>query len=186
MNRLIAFVNVSLDGYFCGTDGDMSWAHKGSDDPEWQAYVDGNASGGGTLLFGRVTYQMMASYWPTPMAAANAPVVAERMNQAQKIVFSRTLEHVSWQNTTLLKGDLAGEVRKLKAQPGEGMAILGSGSIVAQLAEAGLIDELQLVVNPVVLGKGRTPFDGIRQMPLKLVSSRAFGNGKVVLCYQPA
>jgi dihydrofolate reductase len=187
MNRLNAFLNVTLDGYFCGPDGDMSWAHSGADDPEWQAYVDGNAKGGGALVFGRVTYEMMASYWPTPIAAQNAPVVAERMNQMRKIVFSRTLDRVSWNNTTLLKGDLIQEARKLKTEPGDDMTILGSGSIVAQLAAARLIDEFQLVVNPFVLGKGRTPFDGLPQaQPLKLASSRAFGNGKVVLCYQPA
>jgi dihydrofolate reductase len=185
MNKLIAFSHITLDGYFCDANGNMGWAHRADDDPEWRDYVDGNARGDGTLLFGRVTYQLMASYWPTPMAASQYPVVAERMNQMPKVVFSRTLDSVSWQNTTLLNGDLATEVRGLKQK--QNMTILGSGSIVAQLAQAGLIDEFQMVVNPIAIGKGRTPFEGIEEnIALKLTNSRAFRNGNVLLCYQPA
>lgn len=185
MRKLIAFEQVSLDGFFVDGKGDMSWAHK-QQDPEWNAFVAGNASGDGALLFGRVTYEMMASFWPTPMAMESMPAVAEGMNRMPKLVFSRTLEQVSWKNTTLLKGDLAAQVRRLKGEPGPGIAILGSGSIVSQLAQAGLIDELQIVVNPIVLGQGRTLFEGVEQkIALKLVQSRAFGNGNVVLSYAP-
>ena len=116
-----------------------------------------------------------------------APVVAERMNKLPKVVFSRTLEKASWNNTKLVKGDLASEIRKMKQEPGEGMAILGSGTIVSQLAQEGLIDEYQFVVDPIVLGKGRTMFDGVKEkLHLKLTKSRAFGNGNVYLCYEPA
>jgi dihydrofolate reductase len=187
MRKLIVFNQVTLDGYFAGPGGDISWAHKGKSDPEWNAFVAENASGGGMLVFGRVTYEMMASYWPTPLAAERDPVVAERLNALPKIVFSRTLDKASWQNTKLLKGDLAAEMRKLKQQPGPGMAILGSGRITAQLAAAGLIDAFQLVVNPIVLGSGRTMFDGIeKQLALKLIRTRAFANGNVLLSYEPA
>ena len=89
--------------------------------------------------------------------------MADRMNALPKFVFSRTLDKVSWDHTTLVKGDLAEEVRKLKSQPGEPMVILGSGSIVSQLSQAGLIDEYQVVVVPVALGKGRTMFEGIKE-----------------------
>src|SRR5512135_2853572 len=116
MQRVIAFEQVSLDGFFVDARGDMSWAHK--QDPEWKEFAAGNASGGGTLLFGRVTYEMMARFWPTPAAMQSAPVVARAMNEMPKVVFSRTLKNVSWENTTLVKGDLAAEVRKLKGQPG--------------------------------------------------------------------
>ena len=127
---------------------------------------------------------MMASFWPTPEAKKAYPIVADRMNALPKIVFSRTLDKVSWNNTGLLKGDLAGEVRKLKNQPGESMVILGSGSIVSQLAPAGLIDEYQFVVVPVALGKGRTMFEGIKEkQSLKLTGTRSFGNGNVFLTY---
>lgn len=185
MRRLIAFNNISLDGYFTGPGGDLSWAYAGSDDPEYSAFVAENARGGGELLFGRVTYEMMASHWPTPAAMRDNPVVAERMNNCAKVVFSRTMDKASWSNTRLVKGDIAAEVRKMKEQPGPGMAILGSGSIVAQLAQAGLIDEYQVVLNPVVLGSGRTMFEGIKQpLNLKLTKTRTFRNAKVYLCYE--
>jgi dihydrofolate reductase len=81
MRRLIVFNQVSLDGYFTDANSDMSWAHRDSQDPEWQSFVESNATGGGELLFGRITYEMMASDWPTPLADENNPVVAERMNK---------------------------------------------------------------------------------------------------------
>jgi dihydrofolate reductase len=181
----MAYVNVSLDGYFVDSRGDMRWAHRS--DPEWRAYVQENSRGGAVLLFGRVTYDLMASYWPTPLAAANDPVVAERMNNLPKVVFSRTLDQASWKNTKLVKGHLATEVRKMKEASGENMVLLGSGSVVGQLAEEGLIDEYQIVLHPIVLGGGRTMFEGVTtRLNLKLTRSRAFGNGTVVLCYEPA
>ena len=186
MRRLIVFNNVSLDGYFVDGNGEMSWAHRAKQDAEWSAFAAGNASGGGVLLFGRITYELMAGYWPTPLALKNDPIVAEGMNNLQKVVFSRTLDKVSWKNTKLVKGDLVAEVRKMKAQPGEGMAILGSGSVVSQLAPEGLIDEYQIALNPIVLGKGRTMFEGIKEkLALKLTKTRAFGNGNVMLWYEP-
>jgi dihydrofolate reductase len=109
------------------------------------------------------------------------------MNAMRKYVFSRTLDHVTWQNTTLVKGGLAEEVTALKKQPGPELVILGSGSIVSQLTEARLIDEYQIVVSPVVIGKGRTLFETVSsRVPLKLARSRAFDNGNVVLWYEPA
>ena len=186
MQRLIAFTQMTLDGYFTGRNGDLSWAHEGQQDAEWDAFVAENASGGGQLLFGRITYELMASYWPTPAALANDPIVAEGMNHLPKVVFSRTLDKVSWNNTRLVKGDPATAVRKMKHEPGAGMVILGSGSIVSQLAQAGLIDEYQIVVKPVALGEGRTMFDGLKQkLTLRLTKTRAFTNGNVLLSYEP-
>jgi dihydrofolate reductase len=184
MRKLIVFNNVSLDGYFVDAKGDMSWAHK--QDAEWNAFAQENAGGGGELVFGRITYEMMVSFWPTPQAMEMMPAVAKGMNQARKVVFSTTLERASWNNTKVVKGDIAAEMRRMKKESGPGMAILGSGTIVAQLAQHGLIDEFQIVVNPIVLGKGRTLFDGINiKLPLKQTSTRTFGNGNVLLCYQP-
>jgi dihydrofolate reductase len=184
MPKLVVYNSVSLDGYFTDANGDMSWAHK--KDPEWQAFVSENASGGGQLLFGRITYDLMASFWPTPLAAQNNPIVVERMNSLRKFVFSTTLDKVSWNNTTLFKGDLTTEVRKLKQEPGPNMVIMGSGSVVAQLADAGLIDEYQIVLNPLVVGNGRTLFEGVKKrLSMKLTRSRAFDNGNVVLVYEP-
>jgi dihydrofolate reductase len=184
MRKLIVFNMVSLDGFFVDGKGDMNWAHK--QDAEWNAFVSGNASGGGVLVFGRITYQLMESYWPTPMAMQNSPAVAKGMNEMPKIVFSRTLDSASWSNTKLLKGDLATEVRNLKKESGPNMVILGSGAIVSQLAQENLIDEYQLAVSPIVLGRGRTLFEGLKEkLNLKLTSSRTFGNGTVFACYQP-
>lgn len=183
MAKSVVYNGVSLDGFFTDATGDMSWAHKR--DPEWQAFVSENAAGGGRLLFGRVTYELMARFWPTPLAAQSNPIVAERMNGLEKFVFSRTLEKADWSNTTLLKGELTAQVRQLKQQPGPNIVIMGSGSVVAQLADAGLVDEYQIVLNPLVLGNGRTLFEDVKnKLPLKLTNSRAFENGNVVLFYE--
>ena len=186
MRELVAFINVTLDGYFAGLNGDLSWAHGAKPDAEWNAFVADNSKSGGQLLLGRVTYELMASYWPTPQAMENDPVVAEGMNNLPKVVFSRTLDKASWKNTKLVKGDMAAAVRKLKQEPGKGMALLGSGSVVSQLAQAGLIDEYQIVVNPVALGEGKTLFAGIKEkLNLKLTRTRTFANGNALLCYEP-
>ncbi|MGA3026283.1 MAG: dihydrofolate reductase family protein [Bryobacteraceae bacterium] len=184
MRRLIVFNAVSLDGYYASVDGDMSFAHK--QDAEWTAFVEGNASAGGELLFGRITYELMVSYWPTPLAARNSPAVAGQMNARRKVVFSRTLREAAWSNTRLVDGDIAAEIRKMKEEPGPPMTILGSGIIVRQLTEERLIDEYQVVVVPVVLGGGKSMFSGIKEkLNLRLIGTRAFGNGNVLLCYEP-
>jgi dihydrofolate reductase len=137
------------------------------------------------LLLGRITYEMMASFWPTPQASQMMPIVADGMNRAPKIVFSRTLATAFWNNTRLLKGDLAAEMRKLKNEPGPSMVILGSGMIVSQLTQVNLIDEYQIVVHPIVLGTGRTMFEGVNsKLRWKLTKSQAFSNGNVLLCYE--
>ena len=185
MRRLSAFEQVSVDGFFTDARGDMSWAHK--QDPEWNEFAASNAKGGGALLFGRVTSEMMAAFWPTPAARESNAAVAEGMNLMPKIVFSRTLGQASWSNTTVVKTDPAAAVRKMKGEPGPDMVILGSGSIVSQLARAGLIDEYQIVVANIVLGKGRTLFEGVKEkIALKRTRTKAFGNGNVVLWYEPA
>ncbi len=184
MRKLVVFNMVSLDGYFVDKYGDMSWAHRENTDTEWNFFVEGNAKAGGMLLFGRITYELMASYWPTPLALENNPVVAEQMNNLPKVVFSRTLEEALWNNTTLVNSEMYSTIRNMKQQAGVDMVIMGSGNIVAQLAQQGLIDEYQFVVIPVVLGCGRTLFDGIeRPLSFRLKSSRIFSNGNVLLCY---
>jgi dihydrofolate reductase len=186
MPKLIVFNHSSIDGYIADANGDMSWAKLSAEDAEWNAFVEENTSGSGALLFGRVTYDLMRSFWPTPQAAQQMPAVAARMNRSPKVVFSRTLETVAWQNTTLVRGDIAAAVRKMK-QESMDMAILGSGSIVAQLAPEGLIDEFQIVMNPIALGAGKTMFEGMTSaLRLRLLRSRTFQNGYVLLTYSPA
>jgi dihydrofolate reductase len=178
---------VTLDGYFADMKGDISWAHREAQDAEFNEFVAENAGGGGQFLFGRITYELMAGYWPTSQAIKNDPDVAAGMNSLSKVVFSRTLDKASWKNTRVVKGDLVAEVRKMKKEPGKDIVILGSGSIVSQLTAADLIDAFQIMVNPVVLGKGRTMFDGIqKRLNLELTTTRAFGNGNALLSYRPA
>jgi dihydrofolate reductase len=184
MPRLNMFNTISLDGYFTDTSNDMSWAHAGADDPEMRAFTAGNAKGAGALVFGRVTYQMMASFWPSLQAAQMMPDVAAGMNRSVKYVFSRSLQEADWANTTVLHGDPAQEIARLKREGGLPLTVLGSGSIVKQLTAAGLIDDYQLMVCPVILGGGRTLFEGTSGKPvLKLANSRAFKNGRVFLHY---
>jgi len=186
MQKLIVFNNVSLDGYFTGLNGDLSWTNMNKQDKESKAFTAENAKGGGVLIFGRITYQMMVGYWSTPLASKNDPEVAEHINKSPKVVFSRTLDKVSWNNTKLVKDNMVTEVRKMKQESGKGMVILGSGSIVSQLTGEGLIDEYQFVVNPVILGKGKTMFEGLKEkLNMKLTNTRTFGNGNILLCYQP-
>ena len=187
MRKLIVFNHISLDGYFVDQAGSMMWAKPGNSDPEWTEFVTQNVSGDGTLLFGRVTYDLMSSYWPTPMAAQNDRVVAERMNSLPKVVFSRTMDKASWNNTILIKDDLPGAVRKMKSESSGGLVILGSGQVVSQLAHERLVDEYHLVLNPVILGGGRTMFDGLNgNQRMKLTKARPFQNGYVFACYEPA
>lgn len=184
VRKLIVFNHVSLDGYFVDSNGKMDWARTAADDEEWNEFVAENAKGGGPLLFGRVTYELMKSFWPTPMASAVHHEVAERMNSLPKVVFSKTLGEASWSNTQLVR-DMVPAIRKMKQERGEGMTIMGSGTVVSQLAAEGLIDEFHVVVNPIVLGKGRTMFEGIHErMPLALTKNRTFSNGCTYLCYE--
>jgi dihydrofolate reductase len=183
MGKVSAFNFVTLDGYFEGPKRDISW-HK--HDADGTAYAVEGLKSGNMLLFGRVTYELMASYWPTPIAIQNDPVVAEGMNKAEKIVFSRTLKKVGWNNTRLVRNNIGKETRKLKKLHGKDMTLLGSGSILTQLAEEDLIDEFQFMVDPVALGEGTPIFKNIKQrLNLKLTSTRTFKNGTVLLCYQP-
>jgi dihydrofolate reductase len=183
MPRLNSFINVSLDGYYADRNGDMSFAHK--HDPEAAEFMAENARGGGMLVFGRLTYELMQQYWPTPFARENDPVVAERMNQMPKLVFSRTLASATWSNTLLVNRDPAKEIRRLKAEGRETMTILGSGTLVRELAEQNLIDEYDLMINPILLGEGKRLFAGLKKAPeLELVSSRTFKNGNVFVRYR--
>jgi dihydrofolate reductase len=187
MRKLRTFDSVTLDGYFSGPNGDFSWANKNPSDTEWNKFVSNNAKDGGTLIMGRKTYEIMKSFWPSDAAKKDFPDVAERMNALPKVVFSRTLKSSDWNNTTLVSDDPATAIRKMKQESGPEMTILGSGSIVAQLAQAGLIDEYEFVLTPIVLGEGRTLFEGVKgKQPLTLKQTRSFNNGNVVLWYEPA
>ena len=183
VRKLSVFNSISLDGHFTDGTSDMSWAH--APDPEWQQFTAENAGGDAELIFGRKTYEMMASFWPTPQAKQMMPEVAASMNRMSKNVFSRSLKDVSWENSRLARGDLVAEVRRLKSEPGPGLLIMGSGEIVSQLTQAGLIDDFQLVTVPIVLGKGRSLFEGVTSRPgFELTKTRIFKSGKIVAWYE--
>ncbi len=181
MGKLGAFLFISLDGYFKGPNEDLSWHNPG---PEGLELSVENLSSRSTLIFGKTTYQMMASFWTSATALETMKPVADGMNNNNKIVFSRTLEKADWNNTRLVKENLTEEINRLKQQ-GTTMTILGSGSILTQCAELGILDELQLLVVPVALGKGTAIFNGLKKpFNLKLVSARPFSNGAVLLNYK--
>lgn len=184
MRKLYAFNMVTLDGFFEGENHDISWHDV---DEEFNQFAIDQLNSIDTLLFGRVTYQLMSSYWSTPDAIKNDSVVAGHMNRTPKIVISRTLEKVDWNNTRLLKDHVVEEITKLKQQPGKDIAVFGSANLLATLMQADLVDEHRIMVNPVILGKGTPLFKSSKdKLDLKLVKTRTFGNGNVLLCYQPA
>jgi dihydrofolate reductase len=183
MRKILAFENVTLDGYMAGPNGEIDWAIRDEEVSEYSK--EGNESTD-TFLFGRVTYDMMASFWPTPMGKSANPVFADALNSAHKIVFSTTLEKAHWQNTEVAQEISKEEILKLKQLPGKNMMIFGSGSLVEQLTKLGLIDEYQLMINPVVLGKGIPLFKNITdRLNLTLLQTRTFKSGLVLLQYQP-
>jgi dihydrofolate reductase len=182
MRRIIFFMLISLDGYFEGPGNDIYWHNV---DEEFNEFAIEQLGTVDTLLFGRVTYEMMAGYWPTLAAKTNDPVVAEKMNSTPKLVFSKTLEKAEWQNTRLIKENFVEEVQKLKKQSGKDMIILGSSDLAVTLIEHGLIDEYRIMVNPLVLGDGKSLFKGIKEkLDLKIIKTRTFKNGNVLLCYE--
>lgn len=180
MRKLKVFESISIDGYFTDAEESVEWTHAGREDPEFAAWLGANAGSGNSLLFGRKTYEMMASYWPTSAAAQQMPAVAKGMNNATKFVVSRSLQP-TWENTRLLRGDLVAAVRELKADSGPAITLLGSGSVASQLGEAGLVDEYQFVILPIALGSGRTIFSDGRA--LKLLNQQVFRCGNVVVTY---
>lgn len=184
MRKVIVSNLMSLDGFMAGPGGDIDWFVV---DEEFDGYARELFASVDTLLFGRVTWQLMAGYWPTPAAAAEDPFITGKMNTLPKVVFSTTLEKAEWENTRLVKGNLAEEVSRLKRLPGMDMMIFGSGSLVSALTQAGLIDEYRIVVNPVVLGRGKPLFQDLRErLSLKLLKTRTLRCGDVILYYQPA
>jgi len=183
MRKVVLFMLTSLDGYFEGPGHEIDWHNT---DEEFQEFAIEQTGQAGMLLFGRVTYEMMASYWPTSQAVESDPIVAHLMNSLPKIVFSRTLTKVDWENTRLVKTDFVKEVSALKDQSGKDLCILGSSDLAVSFLEAGLLDEIRILVNPIVLGAGKPLFKGIKdRLKLKLLKTRIFKNGNILLYYQP-
>lgn len=185
MRKVIVFNRVSLDGFFAGPNGESHEWFINDHEVDKAAHKMMQPD---TILFGRITYQIFENYWPKVTTDPNAPkearATAEELNDMTKLVFSKTLKEVTWQNSTLMKGNLADEVRELKQGNGPDMVIFGSGTIVQQLTDEGLIDEYLLVVTPVILGAGKSFFKAVKKRNLKLLETKDFKSGNVVLHYK--
>jgi dihydrofolate reductase len=174
---------LSVDGFFEGPNHEIDWHVV---DEDFNADVHKRFKAVDTILFGRVTYQLMEQFWPTPQAARQDPITAGFMNENAKLVFSNTLTGTNWSNTTIVKNDPADYIAKLKSQSGKDMIILGSGMLVSTLAGHGLIDEFQFIICPVVLGAGKTLFSGQKNgFGLKLLDLKVYKSGNVFVRYEP-
>lgn len=183
MRKIIVSNYVTVDGYFAGPNGELDWFVW---DDEMAKFSTDQLKTVDTILLGRVTYQLFADYWPTPTAYKENPIIAPMMNDLQKIVFSRTLDSAEWNNSLVVKENVTEEISRLKQQPGKDMVIFGSGIIVSEFAKLGLIDLYRLIVNPVVLGKGKPLFKNMdNKLKLKLLNAKAQSSGNVILEYEP-
>jgi dihydrofolate reductase len=184
MRKILAFLVVTVDGYYEGPNQEFDWPVV---DEEFNEFGLRQLEEIDTLLFGRVTYEGMAAYWPTPAAEQDDPRAAAKMNTLPKLVVSRTLDRADWATTRIVKGNVAAELTRLKQQPGKDIAIFGSSDLVVSLLGMGLVDELRIMVHPVVLGAGRSLFrTAPERLHLRLVEARPFRSGSVLLTYRPA
>ncbi len=183
MRKIIVSNYVTLDGFFAGPDGELDWFVWDDQMAQYSRDLLGSID---AMLFGRVTYELMAGYWPAATAAAEDPIITDAMNNSPKIVFSRTLAKADWNNTRLVKEIDRDQILKMKQRPGKDMVIFGSGSIVSAFARLGLIDDYRLLVNPVILGRGKPLFKDLAdRINLKLLETRMFDSGAALLHYQP-
>jgi len=198
MRRIMMFNRVSADGYFAAPDGNLNWVVP--DDELDKAGADASPHAD-TVLFGRRTYEMFASFWPHVLEdSSTAPdphhagrrspamlAMAKMLNEAKKVVFSKTLKEATWNNTRVVREFDPKVIEALKKEPGKGIIIFGSGSIVSQLTEHGLIDEYQFIVNPVFLGKGKSLISGLPNTSrVSLLEAKPYKSGNVMLRYSCA
>jgi len=185
MRKILVFNNVSVDGLFSDAEGGVGWAKR--DNEELTEHVKQTRGDISTYLFGKTTYEMFASFWPTPAGKGANPYFAKILNEGQKVVFSKSLKKADWENTTIEPKADARAIDKLKATRGGDFLIFGSGTLVRDLTEQGLIDEYQLVLNPVILGSGRQLFSALPQaVELQLLEAKPFKNGTVLMRYKPS
>ncbi len=195
MRRIVMFNRVTADGYFAGPDGNLDWVVP---DAELDKAGAAGIPGTDTVLFGRRTYEMFASFWPyalddspsSPnphMPRQRSPemrAMAVMLNEATKLVFSTTLKEVTWKNSRLLRTFDPQEIEAMKRAPGKDMIVFGSGAIVSQLTAYGLIDEYQFVVDPVLLGRGKRLLSELpTSTALRLEEAKAYPSGNVMLRY---
>jgi len=183
MRKILFFMLTSLDGYYEGPSHELDWHNV---DEEFNDFSIEQLNSVDMLLFGRVTYEMMAEFWPSAHALEADPVVANLMNNKPKIVFSKTLANVEWQNTRLVRTNFTEEINQLKKLPGKDLIIFGSSDLAVTFLEAGLLDEIRILVNPIALGVGKPVFKGLQnRQHLELLKTRTFKSGNVLLYFKP-
>jgi dihydrofolate reductase len=185
MRKLVLFMHLSLDGFAADSNHGLDFL---SYDEELARYADELVKKVGSPVYGRTTYQLMESYWPTvltkPNANKHALEHAQWVENVPKIVFSKTLNEVTWNNTRLIKDNIAEEVKKLKEQPGKDLAIFGSPGLAATFMNLGLIDEYKLTVHPIILGNGISVFNNnTTKSSLKLLDTKTLKSGVITLHY---
>lgn len=188
MRKVIFLMHVSLDGFVAGPNGEMDWIVYNDDMAQYSHDLHATTD---TAIYGRVTYQMMESYWPTvldnPDSDPRDIPHARWLEDATKIVFSKTMKSSDWKNTVIIHDNIAEEINKIKAQPGKDLWLLGSPNLAQAFMQHGLIDEYRINVNPVALGSGKPLFgDADYKLNLKLLEARTFKGGVVALRYEPA
>ena len=180
MRKVAASFFISLDGV---VEAPQTW-HFPYMDADIGAVIGEAIAATDAFLLGRRTFEEWAAFWPHQ--DAGDPGMARAINSTPKYVVSRSLETVEWENSTLLKGDLAEEVGRLKAQPGKEIAVNGSATLVRSLLQAGVVDELRLMLHPLVVGRGARLFEDPSEHRFELAESRAFSSGVLYLTYRPA
>lgn len=188
MRKIFLFMLTSIDGFFEGPNHDLSWHNV---DEEFNTFAIEQLNEMDTLLFGRKTYELMESYWPTDTAIKDDPIVSNLMNNTPKIVFSKTLNEVketkNWKNARLLHEVNPAEINELKNQPGKNIGIIGSNNLGVNFIENVLLDEVRILLNPITLSQGTPVFHGLKErLHMKLLNTRKFSNGNILLYYQPA
>lgn len=181
---LASFIFISVDGFYEGPNGELDWPNA---DAEFNDFAAQQLDEADAIGFGRATYEHMAAYWPTEQAMINDPGMTTRMNDKEKLVFSTTLTDAAWPGTTVVRGRAIKHLEELKAAPGKEVLIIGSAHLTADLARAGVLDELRIMIFPIVLGQGRSLFEDLRsRLSLTLLRVRQFDSGNLLLTYCPS
>lgn len=184
MCTLASFIFTSLDGFYEGPNGELDWPIV---DQEFNEFASRQLDEADVIAFGRATYGHMAAYRPTEHAEANDPAMTLRMNSKEKVVFSTTLTDANWSGTTLVHGQATEQIPKVMAGAGGELLVIGSAHLSANLAQAGLLDELRIMVCPIVLGQGRSLFEDLKnRVSLSLIRVKQFDSGNLALTYRPS
>jgi dihydrofolate reductase len=183
MRKIILFQNVSLDGFFEGPGHDIS----GFQDGGSEGFGLGGGEENDAILLGHRTYDLMKIFWPTPQAAEAMPEIAAFMNDKVKFTVSHKSFAPGWRNVQVVSGDVIAQLRQIKQGPGKNIISFGSNTLCTSLLQEGLLDEVQILLNPVVLGAGTSLFAGLQgKVKLRLKNTHSFESGKVLLFYEPA